>query len=724
MYNTTPYTPQMDSQPRSNGKNNGHHAHKGDSPTNQLPEIVIGGQLRNITAEALNALVQSEKDHPTIFVQSGRLIQLVYNEKKRPIIRTMNVHELRNALTHSSDYYRAKAIPNSDKVELIPVSPPKELAESILALKPHEWPFPALDGVVEMPVMRPDGSILDTPGYDAETSLYYAPYGQLQVCKVPDAPTGTDVKNAVTFIEDVIGEFPYADRADRANAWGLLFTPFLRTIIKRHIPLGLVNAPKPGTGKGLFCNIVSIAATGEEAAILTAPENEEEWSKKITAMLMQGRSIICIDNIPGKLQSSNLEAVLTASIHEGRILGQSSMVKVPNRATWMATGNNIKLGGDLPRRCYEIRLDPQVSQPWLRTGFKHEDLATYVTENRGKLINAILTIARAWYMAGQQEAKNIPSLGTFLSWAKTIGSILSFIGIQDFLGNLQKLYSEADEDSRQWESFLQAWHELFQEKAVTVQEITDNLKSDTAAGSAAGSAFLEALPDYLAMVLNDKPNSFKIRLGKQLEKRIDTCYGPTNLHLKRTFEKHSKKQTWTVVAGSAGSDPSHTSCENNPSTFSSCESKTHIDNDWNNSPHSPQSENSQNGKFSQNGSVSQSSTNLATQGGKALPASDTALPASESNPSKEEILSASSEEVQRLRAEIITLYTQVRKLDSQTGTRFWRTDGLGGYWNGILPLADYDARVQECLDSSDPVRMQSAVMALTHTKESHEGRQR
>jgi len=39
-------------------------------------------------------------------------------------------------------------------------------------------------------------------------------------------------------------------------------------------------------------------------------------------------------------------------------LGRTEMAKdLPQRATWMATGNNLHVGGDLARRCYWIRLD-------------------------------------------------------------------------------------------------------------------------------------------------------------------------------------------------------------------------------------------------------------------------------------------------------------------------------------------------------------------------------
>ena len=53
------------------------------------------------------------------------------------------------------------------------VPPPKVLVRDVLAL--GEWPFPPLEGIVEVPVLRPDGTILSKPGYDPSTRLFYRP---------------------------------------------------------------------------------------------------------------------------------------------------------------------------------------------------------------------------------------------------------------------------------------------------------------------------------------------------------------------------------------------------------------------------------------------------------------------------------------------------------------------------------------------------------------------
>lgn len=87
-----------------------------------------------------------------------------------------------------------------------------------------------------------------------------------------------------------------------------------------------------------------------------------------------GTTYILIDNVTEILESGELSAVLTTNYWKDRVLGVSEAASWPVRATWVATGNNLAVGGDLIRRVYRCRLDAEMSQPWRRSGFKHPEL--------------------------------------------------------------------------------------------------------------------------------------------------------------------------------------------------------------------------------------------------------------------------------------------------------------------------------------------------------------
>ncbi|GHO56726.1 bifunctional DNA primase/polymerase [Ktedonobacter robiniae] len=527
-----------------------------------LPEILINNsQLRERTDQAIDAIMRQERRNPSLFMQSSRMVRVSRDEMRRPIIAQMGVTEVKEVLTQTANYYRLRKVAGEEGAyEKVPISPPKELAEQTLARQTQApyLPFPPLAAIVETPVIRPDESILDMPGYDSITALYYAPAPGMKVCKVPLHPTHQEREAALALLWDTIGEFPYVSEADKANALGLLLTPILRPAIARHVPLALIDAPKQGTGKGLLSDVVSVIATGTSAAILTMSDSEEELQKAITSLLLEGSTIITIDNITGRLQSKHLDGVLTSTTWKGRILGQSKMTKVPHRATWLATGNNIKLGGDLARRCYRIRLDAKVARPFMRKDFKHEDLLSWVTENRAELVGALLTLARAWFAAGKPRYVHLPALGTFSGWVTMVGGILEYAGVSGFLSNLEQLYQEADEISAQWESFLRTWHDLFDGEWITIKKIVTHLSDDDdpepegSAGSCEHLSLFESLPETLQTAFKEKPQSFRIRLGRALEKWVDACFGEENFRLERKMNAHQKTGEWRVMRGVAG----------------------------------------------------------------------------------------------------------------------------------------------------------------------------
>jgi hypothetical protein len=212
--------------------------------------------------------------------------------------------------------------------------------------------------------------------------------------------------------------------------------------------------------------------------MLGAPKDDEEWRKQITARLSAGAPMITIDNVEGSLFAPSLARALTSRQWTDRVLGRSETITVPQRATWIATGNNITLRGDLPRRCYWIRLDAKNSRPWERKGFKHPDLLGWIERNPAYLVGALLTLARAWFAAGKPKPENAPHLGGFESWVHTVGGMIAFAGFADFLGNLNDLYSKADEGTAEWEGFLAAWFERVEAESVTVAELTKKIKAD------------------------------------------------------------------------------------------------------------------------------------------------------------------------------------------------------------------------------------------------------
>ena len=501
------------------------------------PKIQVNGRhLRDVSADTLKAL-QLANDPPEIFVRSGALVRVREDEHGTPQIQNMDLNHLRGRADRCADFVRATK--RGDRWIETKVNPPEIVMKDLMALP--SWPFPALEAVVESPILRPDGTIFDTPGYDAQTRLYYRPAGGFQFPSIQEEPSKADVRGALELINEAIGEFPYADKASAANTLGLMLTPLVRQAINGPVPLALIDKPQAGTGGSLLAETISVIGSGRTAEMLGAPKDDEEWRKQITAKLSAGGTMVTVDNVEGALYAPSLARALTARTWTDRILGRSETVTVSQRATWVATGNNIILRGDLPRRCYWIRLDAKDSRPWQRANFKHSDLLSWVSGNRGRLVHALLTIARAWFAAGKPKADNLPRLGSFETWTEIVGGMVTFAGIPGFLDNLSDLYDKADEGGAEWEAFLEEWWRQRGEDPITVKDLTALIEDE--------KQLRESLPGDLLEAWDKSRGSFTRRLGNALSKRAGTRYGEEGLHVKAAGEFRRAK-LWSVLEGS------------------------------------------------------------------------------------------------------------------------------------------------------------------------------
>jgi hypothetical protein len=161
---------------------------------NTLPAIYIGTrQMRDTTGECLDALIGAN-DPPRVFARGAAMVELVRTMEGRNIIRNLNVSGARGLLGRSANYYRY------DDFGPVPVAPPVDNVQDLLALPPMAWSLPPLDGVIETPVLRPDGSLVNEPGYDATTRLFYAQPAELRDLRVSASPSSDEIGEAKTLI--------------------------------------------------------------------------------------------------------------------------------------------------------------------------------------------------------------------------------------------------------------------------------------------------------------------------------------------------------------------------------------------------------------------------------------------------------------------------------------------------------------------------------------------
>jgi hypothetical protein len=441
-----------------------------------LPEIQTNDRsFRDVCAEALDSL-RVFNDPPQIFVRASRLAAIEHSELGRPFIADLDEMKLRNYLAHSGDYFEVSKQGNRRQVY-----PPLDVSKNLLARNPGSWPFPVLGALVETPTLRFDGTILSQPGYDPASRLFLAPSNELGAVKVPFHPNARDTKAALHTIEDVIADFPFVDRASHANCLATILTCACRHLIPGPVPAALFDAAAAGTGKTLLAEVISLIITGRAAELNSPPGDGEEWRKLLTSLLIEAPFLVVLDNVAGVVDSPELCKVITSEAHRDRILGKSKSISLPVRCCWILTGNNLRVAGDMSRRCYLVRMDARCPEPAGRTGFRHGRIKEYVSSNRSKILAAVLTLARAWYAAGKPKS-SVPLIGSFEVWTETIAGILAHAGVEGFLANREELLEQRDMQVVDWAAFLKAIHDTFASSEFSIAELWDRL-SDRPPGS-------------------------------------------------------------------------------------------------------------------------------------------------------------------------------------------------------------------------------------------------
>jgi hypothetical protein len=431
------------------------------------PIIRIRTEEHEVVAEAVQAL---RKDK-TVFQRDGMLVHVVRDESdhestdegKAPYIAKLPSPVLRLRLTANARFQKMIQSKNREKKD----HPPDWVVRGVDSLgtwKGLRW----LSGIVEAPVLRPDGSILDEAGYDRKTKLLFEP--TIEFLPVSSRPTAEEVARAVNLLTDAVCDFPFELDAHRSAWIAAVLTPLCRDAFEGPAPLFLFDSNTRGSGKSKLVDLASVIVTGREIARMPAEDREEEWRKRITSVAMEGALMILIDNVVGFLGSKSLDAVLTGTKWKDRILGGHSVTEFKLRAVWYATGNNVQVRNDLSRRALHVRLNTPHERPEERQDFVHADLLGWARAERAKLLHAALTIVRGYIAAGRRDQR-LPSFGSYEAWTALVRNSIVWAGLNDPCDTRATLAEAADTDGQAVRLLILAWEELFDDEARSVRDV-------------------------------------------------------------------------------------------------------------------------------------------------------------------------------------------------------------------------------------------------------------
>ena len=527
-----------------------------ESPAHEdgLPEIRLeGGELHDVVDAAERALLASAGTE--VFQRGGLLVRLTrYQDEsarrglKRSagslVIRPVETPHLVERLTAAAHWMKF----NAKTMEWAEIDCPERVAKTLEAR--GTWFLKPLSGTIEAPTLRPDGSVLATPGYDETTGLFYDP-GDLAFPEIKTSPTREDAREAHRLFESLLIGFPFVDRNDEcpgsdfAVAVSAILTALVRKSLKS-APLHAFRAPKMASGKSLLADVVGMIATGRPCAVMSLGEDATEERKRWLSVLMEGDPVVCIDNIEKPLGGSTLCSILTQETYKDRILGMSRTVTVSTSVTLLCTGNNLIFDGDLTTRVIPCDLDPGVERPEERRF--DVNLYQYVPEHRAGLVVAGLSILRAYVAAGRPPQALAP-FGRFEEWSDLVRSALVWVGTADPCAGRARI-EEQDPTRQRLGQLLVAWKEALPGRFATVAEVialSDVGSEHGALGDAA------RLRDALLAVAGDRGSRINPRfLGNYLSKHAKRFEG--GLRFEKGPDRH-KVATWGVTELEGGGVP-------------------------------------------------------------------------------------------------------------------------------------------------------------------------
>jgi len=208
----------------------------------------------------------------------------------------------------------------SAEMRMVPVGAQDRVLKRIVGVK--HWKFAPIIGLIMCPTMRPDGSLLLTKGYDAATGFYAFWDDGLVLPPIPEQPTKDDAHAALQLLLELIAGFPFVNEVDKAVAIAAIMTPVLRVAFD-FAPMYLLRAHQSGTGKSFLQDVISAIVNGRRCPVIDVSDDKTEMQKQLGSLLLEGTTIIALDNLDHDLKSSLLCQIISQPAVQIRILGKS-----------------------------------------------------------------------------------------------------------------------------------------------------------------------------------------------------------------------------------------------------------------------------------------------------------------------------------------------------------------------------------------------------------------
>lgn len=426
------------------------------------PEIRTGPDIHRVADESVSAL--SIDEH--LFTRDASIVELTRSKRGLPLSRALSAASILDRLSKNAVFYAInkdgepkRAMPSDDLCKIVK----------------DRGTYPQLRelrGIVEVPILRPDGTIAEAPGYDPETRFYRAEGLALSVSQ-------TSATEALAALRKPFLEFPWAQPEMIDIAVALICSVACRSAIQGNVPLFVFDASQSGSGKTLLVETISAIALGQASGAGRFPGDDDELAKALAGYARSSTPLIAYDNVTRVVQGAAIDSALTCNGRWSfRILGQSKIQVCDWYSVIAVNGNQIRVGGDTRRRAVVGRLTPAAKRDTYAI-----ELPRYAYEHRAELLSAAIALVRAGILAGTPKLGHRPSFEVFI---RTIAGAIVAAGGYDITAFWREEETQSDSDDAR--EAMALWIALRWPAGATASQIVDDM----------GDSFM-ASPEALAL---------------------------------------------------------------------------------------------------------------------------------------------------------------------------------------------------------------------------------
>ena len=263
--------------------------------------------------------------------------------------------------------------------------------------------LPTVDSVVSIPILYRDPTtkslLVHNNGYNPDTRTFVAnpdPKENLPVLTLAEA---------VDTIKDLLTDFTFESPSHRSRAIASFLTPafVFSGLLGGRPPVDVAEADQSQSGKN-FRHKLICSVYGETPRPITQRKGGVGGlDESIAEALIRGKPFPQLDNLRGHLDSTFLEAFLTAEKTIGaRGFGRAEMEVSVERFCTLITSNDLQFTQDLANRSTIIRIRKKPNNyPW--KSYSGLRLDEHVKLHRCRYLAAVYRVVQEWHKQGCQQ---------------------------------------------------------------------------------------------------------------------------------------------------------------------------------------------------------------------------------------------------------------------------------------------------------------------------------